>query len=495
MSSYRKGHTVEFHYDISCPFAYIASTKIEALAARTGANLVWKPVLLGAIYRATNAPQGAGGSASDVFNSTKKAITSQAFRRAIKRTGIPYNEPPRHPQKTTAPLRLLRFVHDDSRPALTKALYQAYWVDGKNVSDKTVLIDAVRRSGILDQEHAVRAIEDGSFEGQRQRRELEVSTDIAVQRGTPGVPAFWIAGEVWTDKHGDRRKGRLYWGQDRMHFVEAALMALNEGKDGDSLGSISRPLQSLVLRSTRRGIPEGQEVKLEFWYDFSSPWAFLGWTQLARLQRQFGERFLIEMKPFLLGILFREIGAPNLPTSTVSEQKRNYNALDHGDWVRWWNAVNLQDGKPDQDIAFYWADKFPIRTPTVLRAAIAEPRLVEVLYRACWERNLDMSSDEVLAKVIDEAGYNSKSILTRANSPEIKQDLRTRTAEAKEAGICGVPTYRVFRRKAGSSDVWQQVGDLVWGQDEVSVVEDVIAGWDGDGIATVDEEDKHRSKL
>lgn len=281
-------------------------SRIEALAARTNANLHWKPVLLGAIYRATNAPQGAAGSASDVFNPTKKAISSRAFQRTIKRTGIPYNEPPRHPQKTTAALRLLYFVDEKDRPALTHALYRAYWVEGKNVSDKTVLITAVRRAGIDGANAVVQAIEDGSFEGSKQRRDLEVSTDWAVKRGSPGVPGFWVPEEVWWDRKGTRKEGRLYWGQDRMHFVESVMIALNEGKNGDSLGEISKGLGSLMPRCKRGGIAEGEEVKVEFWYDFSSPWAFLGWTQLGMLQRQFGGRLKIDMKPFLLGILFRE---------------------------------------------------------------------------------------------------------------------------------------------------------------------------------------------
>lgn len=96
-----------------------------------------------------------------------------------------------------------------------------------------------------------------------------------------------------------------------------------------------------------------------------------------------------------------------------------------------------------------------------------------------------MSSDEILAQVITEAGFDAKAVLSKANSDAVKKDLRARTAEAKEAGLCGVPTYRVFRRKAGSGKEWRQTGDLVWGQDEVSIVEDLIAGWDGSGVAKV----------
>jgi hypothetical protein len=62
--------------------------------------------------------------------------------------------------------------------------------------------------------------------------------------------------------------------------------------------------------------------------------------------------------------------------AAISQAKRTYSGLDHKDWCNWWNDVNKQNGSPDENIAFYWADQFPIRTPTVLRAAMAEPKLV-----------------------------------------------------------------------------------------------------------------------
>jgi hypothetical protein len=68
---------LRFYYDIVCPFAYIASTRIETLASRTSSKLIWKPVLLGGIYKETVAPQGAGGSATDVMAPAKKLILAQ----------------------------------------------------------------------------------------------------------------------------------------------------------------------------------------------------------------------------------------------------------------------------------------------------------------------------------------------------------------------------------------------------------------------------------
>lgn len=284
---------VDFHYDISCPFAYIASLRLPVLQQRHPNVIInYRPVLLGALYRATAAPQGAAGSASDVFNSTKKAVTSAAFSRTLRRLGVEHRQPLKHPQKTTRALRLLYCVDGVERVVLTKALYRAYWVEGQDVSELEVLKNVVKRcEGFKPgmREKLAGLLESGDFDGREQRTQLEKTTDVALQRGAFGVPALWILEE-----------GRLYWGQDRLQFLEKALFAMEK----------ERPvLEGLLPRYApvdRRSIPEGEEVKMEFWYDFSSPWAFLGYTQLARMQRVFGPRLKIEMKPFLLGILFRE---------------------------------------------------------------------------------------------------------------------------------------------------------------------------------------------
>lgn len=118
-----------------------------------------------------------------------------------------------------------------------------------------------------------------------------------------------------------------------------------------------------------------------------------------------------------------------------------------------------------------------------------------------------MSSDSVLASVLSSAGYNAETLLAKANSPETKARLRACTKEAVETGLCGVPSYRVFRRRVGEGrpdgeEVWTGGEEVVWGQDEVNVVEDLVVGWegrpdgrpDGEGVATV-AEGKRGSKL
>lgn len=250
---------------------------------------------MGAIYRATAAPQGAAGSASDVFNPTKKAVTAQSMQRTLRRYQIAYNPPPQHPRKTVNALRLLYAAEGEERRVLTKRLFKAYWVEGRDVSDDNELLKIVKESGIKSAD----SITKSTFEDAKARKALQDATADAIDRGAFGVPGFWIPDVAWTDFGGDKQKGRFIWGQDRMHFVEATLLARGE-QWGDVGG-----LRTLVPRCMRSNQMKSR-TRVQFWYDFSSPWAFLGWTQLKRLRRTFGPELEIVMKPFLLGILFRE---------------------------------------------------------------------------------------------------------------------------------------------------------------------------------------------
>ncbi|KAH7073088.1 hypothetical protein BKA63DRAFT_492407 [Paraphoma chrysanthemicola] len=133
----------------------------------------------------------------------------------------------------------------------------------------------------------------------------------------------------------------------------------------------------------------------------------------------------------------RHPGTP-LPLSAVVE-------AGSADSTAYWNAVNVQDGKKDKNIYFHWADQFPIRTQTVLRVAIVDPKTVQQLYPACWEQNANVSDEFVLEKVLNKAGYNGADSISKANVTAIKTKLRELAAEAKEKGICDAPSYRVLR--------------------------------------------------
>jgi 2-hydroxychromene-2-carboxylate isomerase len=96
--------------------------------------------------------------------------------------------------------------------------------------------------------------------------------------------------------------------------------------------------------------------------------------------------------------------------------------------------------------------------------------------RGCWEQNANVADESILTDLLNAAGYDGTRIVKLANLPEIKDKLRANTAEAKEIGLCGVPSYRIFQESFDGS--WLSVGGIVWGQDEINIVEDLIAGWD-----------------
>ncbi|KAH0842254.1 hypothetical protein FOPE_07357 [Fonsecaea pedrosoi] len=445
----------------------MGSLRVTALAHRTEAELIWTPVLLGAIYRETAAPQGAGGSASDVFNPTKKRLLSRAMQRSLRRNHVELNWPSAHPQTPVLALRLLYHVPVEERPALTHALFRAYWVEDLNITDKSVLLDIAKRSGI----RSASSLTEAAFDDKNAQEALRASTAEVIARGTCGVPAFWVDGERWVDDQGKAHQGRLYWGQDRMHFVEASLIAVKRGCDYAQVPNLA----SLQLRCAP-GFPVGQK-RVEFWHDFSSPWAFLGWTQLDRLKRQFGPDVEIVMKPILVGALFREVGAPNLPMAAMSQAKRDIMHKDMGDWIRHWNSINQQRGSHDKPVEMHWPTQFPIRTPTALRCAIVDPNLTPLLFRACWERNVNVSDDKALAEYLATAGCNTDTLFKKASTPQVKEQLRTNTQDAIDAGICGVPSYRVFDKTDQGWVNCAPESGVIWGQDELVVVEDLVAGW------------------
>ncbi|KAE9965851.1 hypothetical protein BLS_007363 [Venturia inaequalis] len=88
-----------------------------------------------------------------------------------------------------------------------------------------------------------------------------------------------------------------------------------------------------------------------------------------------------------------------------------------------------------------------------------------------------MSDEKVLAKTLSEAGFNATELLTKASTQSVKDTLRANTQEAKDNGLCGVPSYRVSHR---TTDGWKVNNGIVWGQDESNVVKDLISGWDAE---------------
>ena len=190
--------TVEIAFDVVCPYAYLASTQIEALAARTGASIMWEPILLGGVFRAIGQSDDPNRTMSDA----KRRHTELDLRRWSEHFGVPLVRRADHPRRSVLAMRAICATNVDVRAI--HALFAAYHARGEDISDRDVVGAALDHARLDAAAILARAETDAV------KDDLRARTARAVERGVFGVPAMFVEGE-------------LYWGQDRLDWVERAL--------------------------------------------------------------------------------------------------------------------------------------------------------------------------------------------------------------------------------------------------------------------------------
>ena len=183
--------TVEFFYDVGSPYSYMAATRIEAIAADCGAHLIWRPILLGGIYKAT-------GNTPPALLPARAPYLYRDLKRWSAYYGVPWELPAVFPTNTLLAMRAIIGLSPEQVPAASLDLFRAYWVDGRDPAQPEVVADVLGPA-------AVARAQDQSV-----KDALKASTDEAVARGAFGVPTFFVGGE-------------MFFGNDRLPFVEHAL--------------------------------------------------------------------------------------------------------------------------------------------------------------------------------------------------------------------------------------------------------------------------------
>lgn len=195
--------TVELFYDIASSYSYLAATQMDALAARTGAEIRWRPFLLGGVFKAS-------GNDMPARVASKARWMVGDLDRWAKRYGVTLRIPSRFPLSTIAPQRALiaadRLYGQGAQKTLALGLFHAYWALDADVSDKAVIASVANEKG-LEGDAIVAAID-----AQETKDALRANTEEAVARGAFGAPAMFHDGE-------------LYWGNDRLTLLEDALSA------------------------------------------------------------------------------------------------------------------------------------------------------------------------------------------------------------------------------------------------------------------------------
>ena len=188
---------IDFYFDYSSPYGYFAAMKIDPLAEKYGRSVNWKPILLGAVFKVT-------GAKPLPTLPLKGAYAMHDVARSARFYGAPYRHPEKFPIAGQAPSRAFYWVNEKD-PALAhtlaRALYQAYFVDNRDISSPEITADVAATLG-LNRDALLAALGDETV---KDKLKLEVETAIA--RGVFGSPYFIVDDEP-------------FWGADRLEQLE-----------------------------------------------------------------------------------------------------------------------------------------------------------------------------------------------------------------------------------------------------------------------------------
>lgn len=197
--------TLEFFFDCSSPWTYLAFDRIEALAQETGATLVWKPILVGGVFNAVN---------PSVYETRAKPVPAKARYYGkdlgdwVRRSGLRIGTPKPFPVNSVKAMRGAFFALDAGCIApYARAVFDAYWGELRDISQDEVLADVVARVG-LDRDAYFAAIAAPAL-----KERLRATTDELVARGGFGSPTLFVDGDD------------MYFGNDRLVLVREALLA------------------------------------------------------------------------------------------------------------------------------------------------------------------------------------------------------------------------------------------------------------------------------
>jgi 2-hydroxychromene-2-carboxylate isomerase len=195
--------TLEFFFDCSSPWTYLAFHRIEDLARDTGAELRWRPFLVGGVFNSVN---------PSVYEARKAPVPAKAryygkdLADWARLYGLRIGMPPVFPVNSVKAMRGAFVAEEHGRlPAYARAVFEAYWGELRDISEDAVLEDVASRTGLDAGELLAKIAEPAC------KAKLRANTDELIERGGFGSPTMFV----------DRDD--MYFGNDRLSLVRAAL--------------------------------------------------------------------------------------------------------------------------------------------------------------------------------------------------------------------------------------------------------------------------------
>jgi len=189
---------IDFYFDFSSPYGFLAAQEVDALAARHGRTVDWHPMLLGVVFKQT-------GMAPLTGIPLKGEYSKRDFARSARFHGIAeFRMPSRFPIASQAPARIVLWLKAQDRALavrVAKALFHAYFREDVDISDADAAAAIAAREGI-DAAAARAAIDDPAV-----KDALKREVEQAIGRGVFGSPFIIVDGEP-------------FWGLDRFDQIE-----------------------------------------------------------------------------------------------------------------------------------------------------------------------------------------------------------------------------------------------------------------------------------
>lgn len=198
---------LEFYFDCSSPWTYLAFTGIQQIAARIDAVIVWKPIIVGGVFNKVNQ---AVYVARDTAPPAKLAYTLKDLGDWARFRDVILNFPPAcgHPVNSVKCMRgCIALAEEGLLLPFAKAAFEALWVHGRDFGQDEVLGELCKDVGAKE-EAFMRSIASPPV-----KDKLRALTDELIERGGFGSPTIFIGDD-------------MYFGNDRLQLVELALARL-----------------------------------------------------------------------------------------------------------------------------------------------------------------------------------------------------------------------------------------------------------------------------
>jgi 2-hydroxychromene-2-carboxylate isomerase len=187
---------LHFFYDVASPYSYLSYARIEDVAKPLGVSVIYRPFLLGGVFRATSNQMPAVVPA-------RAAYLLKDLSRWSKKYAIPFKFSTSFPHNSLLAMRTLTAAAPESRDAIARRVFHAAWVFDRNIADPETLATVLGEDAYLLEKASDQSVKD----------ELRQTTEAAVEAGAFGAPFFLVGSAD-------------YWGNDRLEMAAAFAASL-----------------------------------------------------------------------------------------------------------------------------------------------------------------------------------------------------------------------------------------------------------------------------